>query len=165
MLTRICDAYIKVLRAALILLASTLLVAVTLQVLGRYAPFIPRYMWTLEVSRFALIWAVFLGSIVGMRQRRHFFIDVFAAKPGTKFYFFLGVLYYIVMFTVTYMFIRHGYRYFWQWGGAQRSELTGISFRYLYASVPFAGLSWLLILVEDLWKDVSLALSKGGHGA
>lgn len=154
MLTKICDLYAKFLRALLLVLGCTLLFAVTLQVAGRFVGFVPRYLWTLELSRFSLIWMIFVGSAVGLRERRHFFIDVFRSEPRGAPALFLNLLYYATLLSVTYVFVRYGYEYFDKWGGAQVSEITDISLRYLYASVPVAGWSWLLFLIEAMWKDI-----------
>jgi TRAP-type C4-dicarboxylate transport system permease small subunit len=60
--TRICDAYARFLQKLMLILGLALIFAVTLQVLGRYVPFIPRFLWPLELANFTLIWLVFLGS-------------------------------------------------------------------------------------------------------
>ena len=154
MLSRICDLYSKFLHAMMIILGLSLLFAVGMQVAGRYVPFIPMFLWTLEVSRFSLIWLIFLGSIIGLREKRHFFVDVFQrSAPGGAFARFLQALYYVVLLTVTYIFVRYGFRYFNQWGRIQSSEITNINLGYLYASVPVAGWSWLLFLIEGIWID------------
>lgn len=154
MLTRICNLYMKFLHLMMVVLGMTLLFAVGMQVAGRYIPFVPNYLWPLEVSRFSLIWLIFLGSVVGLREKRHFFVDVFQnASPTGVFITFLKVLYYVVLLTVTYVFVRYGYRYFAQWGAIQTSEITNVNLGFLYASVPVAGWSWLLYLVEGIWND------------
>lgn len=50
---------------------------VFLQVLCRHLPFLPPSIWTVEISRFLLIWLVFLGAAVGVGEKDHFSIDIF----------------------------------------------------------------------------------------
>jgi TRAP-type transport system small permease protein len=137
----------------MIILMFVLLTAVGLTVAGRYIPFVPRYLWTLEVSNFSLIWMVFIGSIIGLRDSRHFFIDIFSKGVPAWFEVFLKLLNYFVTLTVTYVFIRYGIRFFSQWGLIQTSELTGMNLGFLYVSVPVAGFSWLIFLSERFYHD------------
>ena len=131
-----------------------LLGAVGLTVAGRYIPFVPRFFWTLEVTNFSLIWMVFIGSIIGVKDSRHFYIDIFGENIPVWFQMLLKIVYYIVTFTVTYVFVRHGYRFFKEWGMIQTSDLTGINLGFLYASVPVAGFSWLIFLLQQLYRDI-----------
>jgi TRAP-type C4-dicarboxylate transport system permease small subunit len=143
----------------MVFLGLSLLFAVGMQVAGRYIPFIPRYLWTLEVTNFSLIWMIFIGSIVGVRDGKHFIVDVFQFQGQTinpHFSLFLRVLYYFILFVVTYIFVFYGYRYFTKWGMIQVSDITGVNLGWLYVSVPVAGVSWLLFLIESLVKEFFL---------
>jgi len=152
---RFCDSYARILDLTLTALGLSLLFAVTMQVAGRYVPFIPPYLWTLELSNFSLIWAVFIGSILGLRGGRHFLVDIFIGRQLSPYFnLVLKIIYYVVIFTVTYIFIAEGYGYFVDWGLIQSSEITGINLGFLYFSVPFAGISWLVFLIEQLIKDI-----------
>lgn len=153
MLLKLFDYYAKFLTRLLIVLMTLLLISVATSVAGRYIEFIPRFFWILEITNFALIWMVFVGSILGLRESRHFFIDIFGDDVPKWFELVLKIVYYIVTLTVTYVFVRWGYRYFVEWGTIQTSDLTGINLGFLYASVPVAGISWLLFLLEGIYHD------------
>jgi TRAP-type transport system small permease protein len=153
-ISKLIDLYARFLIGLLIFLMFVLLAAVGLTVAGRYIPFVPRYFWTLEVTNFSLIWMVFIGSIIGVRDSRHFFIDIFSDNMPAWFDVILKAIYYIVTLTVTYVFVRHGFRFFREWGLIQTSDLTGINLGFLYASVPFAGVSWLIFLLQQLYRDI-----------
>lgn len=162
---RICEAYARLLHKILVLLGLSLIFAVALQVAGRYIPFIPRYLWTLEVTNFSLIWMIFIGSIIGVREGKHFFVDVFTFAGGQinpRLEYILKILYYIVVLVVTIVFIVYGYSYFVKWGMIQSSDITGINLGWLYASVPLSGISWLLFLVESFLKDFILPKKQKG---
>ena len=159
MFFKICDAYAKFLSFLLMLMGLTLLFSVSLQVAGRYIWFIPPYLWTLEVTNFALIWGVFVGSIIGMREGKHFFVDVFQYKgkvinPTLNFY--LRVLYYVILASIIIVFTYYGWLYFLNWGVIQTSDITGVNLGWLYVSVPFAGVSWFLYFIEGIIREFFL---------
>ncbi len=164
---RFCDMYAKFLHRVMIILGISLLFAVTMQVAGRYVPFVPRYLWPLELSNFSLIWMIFIGSIVGLRDKKHFNVDVFQFQGKTlnpKFDKILQVLYYVIILAVTYIFIFDGYKYFTKWGLIQESDITGINMGWLYVSVPISGISWFIFLVEGILKDFfKLGTAEGGN--
>jgi TRAP-type C4-dicarboxylate transport system permease small subunit len=165
MFFKFCEAYARLLHKIIVVLGLSLIFAVALQVAGRYIPFIPRYLWTLEVTNFSLIWMIFIGSIIGVREGKHFFVDVFTfsgrqINPTLK--RFLRIVYYIVVLIVTMVFIVYGYTYFVKWGMIQSSDITGINLGWLYVSVPLSGISWLLFLVESFLKEFILVKKTKG---
>ncbi len=155
MILRIIDWYSRALLFLLTLSMWILLAAVAITVAGRYIPFVPRWFWTLEVTNFALIWMVFIGSITGVRYMKHFYIDLFPPNLPKWANIALSVVYYFVLFSATYIFIYYGYRYVIKWGIIQKSDLTGINLGFLYVSVPFAGVSWLIFLLEAIYNDIT----------
>jgi len=160
MFFRFLDLYESLIKKLIILFMYILLFSLTLQVSGRYINFIPRYLWTLEAVNFSLIWLIFLGSITGIRGRKHFFVDIFGEKISSGLRKWLeklvNVTYFFAVGSVTLVFIFYGYRYFVNWGLIQRSEITGMNLGWVYVSVPFAGISWLIFLVEDFYKTYFL---------
>ncbi len=153
MVFRILDIYAKIINRLIIISMYTLLFSMSLQIAGRYIPFIPRYLWPLEVTNFSLIWLVFLGSIIGVRGRRHFFVDIFGEDISLKLRKIIDVIYFFVLYSMAIIFIFFGYKYFVEWGLIQNSDITGVNMGFLYFSVPFSGISWLIFLTEDLYKS------------
>ncbi len=151
MFTKILDVYARIINIAIIVLMYLLIFSVALQIIGRYVNFIPRYLWAEEVARMSLIWVIFLGSMIGLRERRHFFVDFLPRNLSPRFNFVLDVLYYFFLFCVSYIFLRYGFRY-WKMGTIQTSELTGINLGWIHAAVPFAGLTWTLFLIEQVLR-------------
>lgn len=162
MIFRIIDSYANFLTKLMILLMYVLLFAVAIQVMGRYIPFIPRYLWPLELTNFSLIWLIFIGSVIGIKEKKHFFVDLFPdCSPGME--RFLKILYYIVVYTVCIIFVIFGYRYFTKWGLIQTSDLTGLNLGFVYFSVPFAGISWTIFLTADLYKEFFINSKHSEH--
>jgi len=65
----------------------------------------------------------------------------------------IDLVYFFVLYSVTFIFIFFGYKYFVGWGLIQNSDITGMNMGFLYFSVPFSGVSWLIFLTEDLYKS------------
>lgn len=157
--TRIMDVYAKVIETLIIILMYGLLAAVTLQIMGRYVDFVPRYLWAEEVARMALVWMIFFGSMIGIRDRRHFYVDFLPRNLPQRVDQILNLVYYVLLLLVSYVFIRYGFRYVYM-GTIQTSELTGINLAWLHAAVPTAGFTWALFLIEQL-----VVLAKTGKAA
>lgn len=156
MFFKICDAVSSVLHKVLIFLGLVLLGAVTLQVAGRYVPFIPRWLWPLEIANWAMIWMVFIGASLAVRENRHFLVDLFLGKRvPTPIFIFLRLAYYFIVGGVSIVFIFYGTTYLIKWGFIQTSDIIGINVGFLYFSVPFSGVIWLLFLFENILKDLS----------
>jgi len=73
---RATAAYAKLLEILLAACVGILIIPVTLQIISRYTPFIPSYIWTEEMARFLFIWTIMIGAMVGIRESQHFEVDV-----------------------------------------------------------------------------------------
>jgi len=73
---RISAAYAKLLEFLLAACVGVLIIPVTLQIISRYTPLIPSYIWTEEMARFLFIWTIMIGAMVGVREAQHFEVDV-----------------------------------------------------------------------------------------
>ena len=83
MLQKALNIYSAVLVGVMTALVMALTVVVSYQVFSRYVDFVPRFLWTEEVSRFCFIWVVLLGAAVAVREGTHFTIDVLPqSMPG-----------------------------------------------------------------------------------
>ena len=73
---RVTAGYAKLLEIMLAACVGILVIPVTLQVISRYTPFIPSYIWTEEMARFLFVWTIMIGAMVGFREAQHFEVDV-----------------------------------------------------------------------------------------
>ncbi len=73
---RATAAYAKLLEILLAACVGILVIPVTLQIISRYTPFIPSYIWTEEMARFLFVWTIMIGAMVGVREAQHFEVDV-----------------------------------------------------------------------------------------
>jgi TRAP-type transport system small permease protein len=161
MLLTLCDAVARCLRYALVALGVILIASVTLLVAARYVPLVPRWLWPLEVANWAMIWMVFVGASLGVRDNRHFNVDLFMGKtPPRAIFILLKAVGYVFVGFVTLTFVFFGYAFVVKWAMIQTSEILMVNLAFLYVSVPVAGLLWLLFLIEDFYKGFIL---KPGH--
>src|SRR3954447_11106199 len=70
------SAYGKLLEILLAGCVRIIIIPVTLQVISRYTPFIPSYIWTEEMARFLFVWTIMIGAMVGVREAQHFEVDI-----------------------------------------------------------------------------------------
>src|SRR5436190_19127177 len=73
---RVTALYAKLLEVLLAACVGILVIPVTLQIISRYTPLIPSYIWTEEMARFLFVWTIMIGAMVGIRESQHFEVDV-----------------------------------------------------------------------------------------
>ena len=68
--------YAALLRWLLAIAVGILIFPVSLQIFSRYTELIPSYIWTEEMARFLFVWMIMIGAMLGIREGRHFEVDV-----------------------------------------------------------------------------------------
>ncbi len=128
-------------------LLGILLALVVYQICARWVPFIPRALWTEEMSRFLLVWVIFLGAAIGVRERTHFVLEILGEHKA-RWVNQLWQSFIIAMevaFCAIFLFRGYGYAEVLRW---DVSDIAQISMLWVGAAIPvFGGLS-LLFLVE-----------------
>ncbi|MFZ4759194.1 MAG: TRAP transporter small permease [Burkholderiaceae bacterium] len=66
-------------RAIGVLLMSTIVITITVQVVTRYG-FGQPLVWVEELAGYCFLWGVFLGAALGMKELRHIRIETFVAR-------------------------------------------------------------------------------------
>lgn len=146
-MTAVADRLYRVLLVAVTVLLGALTVVVTYQVIGRYIPFIPRALWTEEISRLCLAWLVFLGAALAVRRHEHFLIDVIPGRVADRIRKPLQVVI-IAITALGAVVLLVGGLHFATTGAARISTTSGIRLVWAYAAMPAAGLSMLVFLTE-----------------
>lgn len=146
----IIDRYFRFLKILLTVMIALLIIPVFLQIVARFVPFVPRYIWTEEIARFAFVWMIMIGATVAVREGTHFKVDILSQmSPKTE--RALHVVLVVLMLLLSAVFVIGGIR-FAQFGSTQHSEISGLPMLTIYIAWPLAGLSWILFLVEELYK-------------
>ncbi len=127
-----------------------LLVPVCLQIFSRYTDFIPRYMWTEEMSRFFFIWLIMLGATIGVREKMHFDVD-FLPKLSER---TNRVLLFLCQF---FMLVFSGVIFYWgieftQFGWNQTSELADMPMWWIFIAWPISGFLWIVFLLHHMFS-------------
>lgn len=148
-------AYHRVLKVILTVLMGLLIVPVSLQVLSRYTGLIPRYIWTEEAARFCFVWIIMIGSMIAVRDRAHFDVDVLPHPKTPRQQGIAGLIVHGAMLVMAMVFVRYGYD-FAAFGAIQSSEMSGINLLSIYIAFPLAGVTWILFLLEHIVTDFRL---------
>lgn len=134
----------------LIFTVLLLLVPVSLQIFSRYTDFIPRYMWTEEMSRFFFIWLIMLGATLGVREKMHFDVDFLpqlSAKTNKRLLFICQVFMLIFSAVIFYWGIE-----FTQFGWNQTSELADMPMWWIFIAWPISGFLWMVFLLNQMFS-------------
>ena len=150
---KLLHTYCRFLKLLLTMMMILLIIPVFLQIVSRFVSFIPRYIWTEEIARFAFIWIIMLGATIAVREGTHFSVDMLRQfNSGTE--SILKQMLLILMMTFSIFFLIGGWQ-FAQTALSQKSEIAGLPMLAIYISFPLAGLSWILFLLEQLYDFYS----------
>ena len=127
---------------------SAAVLPVSLQIFSRYTAFIPSYIWTEELARFCLVYAVMLGAMLAVREGTHFKVDVFPklsprAEAGVE----LLSGSFVLLFA--FVFLWWGWE-FTEFAIYRISELAELPLWLIHMAWPIAGLVWLLFQAERM---------------
>lgn len=155
---RFTAAYAWLLSQLAVLSIAVLIVPVSLQIFSRYTPLVPTYIWTEEMARFLFIWAIMIGAVIGVRESAHFDCDVWPRLPprGDAVGRLLGKL---GVLATALVFVWAGWE-FTAFSWNRTSELGDLPLWLINVAWPFAGLSWLVFLGEQIVDDVRIILGR-----
>ena len=154
-LTKVLDAIDRILKVAITVLITLLIVPVTLQILARYVPFIPRYIWTEEAARFCFVWIIMLGAMIAVRDGSHFDVDVLPTPRSRAGRGWAKLLVHTTMTALALCFVWYG-KEFAEQGLLQSSEIADLPMIAIYIAWPLAGVIWTLFLIEKLAVDIAM---------
>lgn len=149
MLRKVLNVYYNVLAGVMTVLVMALTLVVSYQVFSRYIDFVPRFLWTEEVSRFCFIWVLLLGAAVAVREGSHFTIDVLPQNMSPGLQRALGAVVFVLVAVIAVVMLLGGLR-FTEIGLNRVSTTSGIRLAWVYAAIPVSGFSMLLFAVERL---------------
>jgi TRAP-type C4-dicarboxylate transport system permease small subunit len=145
----------------LMVAVAVLVVPVSLQIFSRYTDAIPAYIWTEELARFCLVYAVMLGAMLAVREGTHFTVDVFPRlSPRAEAVVELLSGTFVVLFAL--VFVWWGWE-FTEFAIYRISELAELPLWTIHMAWPIAGAVWLLFQSERM-ADAVLVL-RGGAAA
>lgn len=149
----IFEFYHRFLRGLLTALMFLLLIPVSMQMLSRYTGLIPRYIWTEEMARFCFIWIILVGSMVAVRDKSHFIVDLIPEPKTQRGKVIWELIPDFMMTCVAVIFIIWGWPLV-QFGLMQQSEMSGLPMIYIYGAWPLAGATWFFFLIEKFINNL-----------
>jgi TRAP-type transport system small permease protein len=151
---RVVAGYAKLLEMLLALGIGVLVIPVTLQVISRYTPFIPSYIWTEEMARFLFVWTIMIGAMVGVREAQHFEVDVWPdmsrrSEAAVRIVARLGIL------AMALVFVWAGIE-FTQFAWNRTSELADLPLWLIHVAWPVAGFTWIVFAGEQIVHEAGV---------
>jgi TRAP-type C4-dicarboxylate transport system permease small subunit len=134
-------------------LISALTITVSLQIFIRLVLQKPWLLWTEEWSRYLLIWTLFLGIGVGVKNDRHFAMDVLPPLLGRRWGGIVRVFNDLCMGAILVMLILAGLR-FSRFGLFQYGLIVAIPMVCVFIAIPIGGILGLLYLIERIQQRV-----------
>jgi TRAP-type C4-dicarboxylate transport system permease small subunit len=151
---RVTAAYAKLLEFLLALCVGILVIPVTLQIISRYTPFIPSYIWTEEMARFLFVWTIMIGAMVGVREAQHFEVDVWPnlsrrSEALVRILARLGIL------ALALVFVWAGIE-FTRFAWNRTSELADLPLWMIHVAWPAAGVTWIVFASEQIIDELKM---------
>jgi TRAP-type transport system small permease protein len=128
---------------------SLLTVCVSVQVFVRYVLQKPLFLWSEEMARFILIWMVFLGIGVGVKNDAHFSMDILPPLLRKRWGSVVRLLNDLCMGLVLVLLILAGLRFSY-FGLFQNSPNMEILMAWVFIAIPVGGVLALLYLIERI---------------
>ena len=158
---RLRDGYARLLSWLLVATIAVLVIPVSLQIFSRYTALIPSYIWTEELARFVFIWAIMLGSMLGIKEGTHFIVDLWPRLPPRA-GALLDLVGNVCVFVFALVFVWYGIE-FTQFAWGRISELAELPLWLIHVAWPVAGFTWILFGGERVARDVSILITGKGE--
>jgi len=152
---KIIDIYYSFLKIILTFLMGLIIIPVTMQIFARYVDFIPRYIWTEELSRFCFIWIILVGAMIAMRKDEHFTVDLLPSPKTNKGKAISLMLVDSMTFLMAMIFVIWGWPLV-KFGLLQTSEMAEMPMVFIYIAWPLTGITWIIFLSERVFDHIKL---------
>lgn len=140
-------------KAGIVITLSYMIIAILLQIFGRYLSNDMDISWTEESARFAQLWMVFFGAGIAMQRNLHVGVDVLTGVLKGTSKKILVVL--CGMFAVVFLIVAiYGSFDLLAVGGLQISAALNIPMSYVYIIIPFGLFYWLIEYVIFVAKQL-----------
>ena len=158
---RLFDRLERVLGPVLAALLAFITIGVFIQVVLRYV-FAMSFLWGEELSLFAFIWCVFLGSAISSRRRTHFSFDLFEGVLSGRAAAAQRLVVDVAVLAVTLLLVGAG----WEFSRLSLQRLSpalGITLFVPTVVIPLSGALMAGVAALDIARDIR-RLASGGTG-
>ena len=109
--------------------------------------------WTEETAKFLMVWMVFTGCPIALKQHGHAAIDALPnALPG-RLRQALQMVIYCVIVVLMALLVKYGWAFMLN-ARVQQTATTQISMMYVFAYMPFGGFVMGLVALEFFFKSL-----------
>ena len=151
-LERINDVSIRLCSYAVIVLMISITAVVCAGVFWRYI-LNDALSWTEETAKFLMVWMVFAGAPIALRQGGHASIDILPNMLPGRLRQGLFVLVYLMIIGFLAVLIDQGIAFALQ-AKSQTTATTNISMLYIFSAMPIGGVIMLLVGLELVFRGV-----------
>ena len=151
-MTRFLDVIHLVLKITLGLLVAGLLIPVSMQVLSRFSPLVPRYIWTEEIARFCFVWMIMIGAMCAVRDETHFDLEVLPRSADPRREAIKNLFVHVMILLVALIFLWYGWQ-FLQFGWYQTSEIASLPMNWIFIAWPLTGIITFLFILEKMRRE------------
>lgn len=148
---KINDIIEKILRIFSVILMTILIVTVFTDVIVRNVIKKP-IIWSTEVALISFIWAIFIGSAIAVRHRRHYIVEV-VPMHWVKTNITLDIIADIASFALLYIMVISGIK-FTQMGMIRYTVSLALPQSVMYVAIPISGFIMTLFNIEQLIYNV-----------
>ena len=158
LIQRIEDRLIRIISIIIGVLLALMVIIVFSNVVARY--FLNASLaWSEEISRFMLIWLVFLGSVLAYIKNEHLGLDILIIYLPNKISRLVLVLANLLVIVAIGIILRGGWNMTtYTFGSGWTSPALSIPYGFVYVVVPVSGFLLLLQSFLKLGENVSLAI-------
>lgn len=156
------EYYDKVIRILLIAATAGFVTICIAQVFVRFV-LGGSIVWAQEMCNLLFYTAIFLGAAACVTERRHITIDLVLQKlPRPVLRWWMLAIYALELFFALFLVV-YGYKLAVA-GVVQISSTLNLSFRVIYAAIPFSGLVMAINIIRIAIKDFTVTYAPGSTG-
>ena len=133
-------------------LLAFITLGVFIQVVMRYL-FAQSFLWGEELSLFAFIWCVYLGTAISSWRRTHFAFDLFSEVLSGRAAGVQRLVVDVFVLAVTLVMVVEGWK-FSQLSLARMSPALGITLFVPTMAIPLSGALMLIVGLRDIARDL-----------
>ena len=131
-----------------IALVGTLAVNVFIGVFWRYV-LNDSLSWYEESSKYLMLWLVFAGAPIVLKQRGHVSLDILPRLLPLRLQDLNYVIIYTVVLALLYVFVWQGFDLAWR-ARAQQATTIDVSFFWIYLAIPL-GCAVMVLISLEFW--------------
>ncbi|QQK79612.1 TRAP transporter small permease [Salicibibacter cibi] len=155
---KVATVFDQILKYMAILLFTSLLIVVIIQIMDRYLPY--SAVWTEELSRYLFVYAITFAAPLAIRKNEFIQVDLLINVLSEKWRRIYQSFMYLFVAVFSVVLFIEGVR-FYQLGGEFVAPALDIPMNYVYASVPLLAVFLFIYSIIFIVDRFSKRMSEG----